>query len=281
MNTKPNLSVDASLIKSSAIIVALGLSSGMAFAAANAYDTSANYTGGWSAGTAPNLGSGFGAWTITDNDGGGSAPYAGTYLDLASYSNPDTVLTGGSSWGTYANGAANAFINLSRAFNTGGGSASLLNQTFSFAYNSSGIGGGGQSIGLGVGTAFGFGYAGGGADSMTFVLDGIVQNPIPVNYAALAAGINLSLTVTGPANSSTEGYSLSISPFAGGPALYTGSGTFDSSAYNTSSFTFADNNTANNQYFNNLSISSVPEPTTLALAGLGGLATLVAARRRK
>jgi hypothetical protein len=283
MKTRLNLTTDVSVIKSSAIILALGLSASGAFAAANASDTAANYSGGWSAGTSPNLGSGFGAWTITDNDGGGSAPYAGTYLDLATYLNPDTVVSGtpSSSWGTYANGAANAFINLSRAFTTGGGSASLLNQTFSVAYNTSGIGGTGQSIGLSVGTAFSLGYAGGGPDNMTLSVDGGAAAPVAVSYAQLAAGINLSLTVTGPANSVSEGYSLSISPFAGGPAIYTGSGTFNSAVYNTSSFTLADNNTANNQYFNNPSITAVPEPTTLALAGLGGIATLVAARRRK
>ncbi len=272
MNTKLNLST----------ILALGLSASGAFAAANAYDTAANYSGGWSDVTSPNLGSGFGAWTITDNNA--NPPYAGTYLDLATYGNPDTVVSGtpSSSWGTYANGGSgNGFINLTRAFNTGGGSASLLNQTFSVAYNSSGIGNAGQFVALNLGTAFSLGYAGGGADNMTLSVDGGTANPIAVNYAALAAGINFSLTVTGPANSSTEGYSLSVSPFAGGPALYSGSGTFDSSAYNTSSFTFSDNNTANNQYFNNLSITAVPEPTTLALLGLSGLATLVAARRRE
>jgi hypothetical protein len=270
------------MIKSSAIIVALGLSASGAFAAANANDTAANYSGGWSDLISPNLGSGFGAWTIVDNNA--NPPYAGTYLDLATYGNPDMVVSGtpSSSWGTYANGGSgNGFINLTRAFNTGGGSASLLNQTFSVAYNTSGIGGTGQSIGLGVGTAFSLGYAGGGADNVTLSVDGGVANPIAVNYANLAAGINLSLTITGPANSPTEGYSLSISPFAGGPAIYTGSGTFNSAVYNTSSFTLADNNTANNQYFNNLSITAVPEPTTLALAGLGGIATLVAASRRK
>src|SRR5882724_9803333 len=101
--------------KLSAIVIVLGLTGGVAFASANASDTSANYTGGWSTSTSPNLGSGFGAWSFLSNDGGGSPPYAGTYLDLASYSNPDTVLTSGSSWGVYANGAANAFINITRA----------------------------------------------------------------------------------------------------------------------------------------------------------------------
>ena len=268
-----------STLKTSAITIAMGLSASGAFAAATAYDTSANYTGGWGASTTPNLGSGFGAWSVVSNDGGGSAPYAGTYLDLASYSNPDAVLTGGSSWGTYANSAPNAFIDLSRAFNTGGGSASLVNQTFSVAFNSSGIGGTGQSIGLSVGSAFSLTYAGGGADNMMLSVDGAAASAISVNYAQLAAGINVALTVTGAVGSSAEGYSLTISPFAGGPALYTGFGAFDSSVFNTSSFTLADINTANNQYFNNLSITAVPEPSTVAMS-LSGLAAFLVFRRR-
>ena len=190
--------------KTLAIALAMGLFASGAFAAATAYDTSANYTGGWSTSTSPNLGSGFGAWSFADNDGGGVAPYAGTYLDLASYSNPDTVLTGGSSWGVYANGAANAYIDITRAFNTGGGSASLVNQTFSVAFNSSGIGNAGQSAGLAVGNAFNLSYAGGGSDNMTLSVDGGTASVVSVNYAQMAAGINVALTVTGPLNSTSE-----------------------------------------------------------------------------
>lgn len=268
-----------STIKTLAIALAMGLSASVVFAAANASDQASNYSS-WNDVTSPNLGSGFGAWTIVDNNA--NPPYAGTYLDLATYGNPDVVVGGTPSqaWGVYANGGSgNGFIDLTRAFNTGGGSASLVNQTFSVAFNSSGIGGTGQSIGLGVGTAFSLGYAGGGPDNMTLSVDGGAANPISVNYAALAAGINLALTVTGPVNSTSEGYSLVISPFAGGPAIYSASGTFDSSAFNTSSFTLAVNNTSANQYFNNLSI--VPEPSSMVMLGFAGLSSLLAIRRRK
>jgi hypothetical protein len=46
---------------------------------------------------------------------------------------------------------------------------------------------------------------------------------------------------------------------------------------------FALNSDANhpNFFFDNVTLSSVPEPTTLALAGLGGLASLMALRRKK
>lgn len=272
-----------STIKISAIALAVGLFASGAFAAATASDIAANYSGGWSTATSPNLGSGFGAWSFADNDGGGSAPYAGTYLDLATYGNPDTIVGGtpSSSWGVYANGAANAFINITRAFNTDGSSASLNNQTFSVAFNSSGIGGTGQSVGLSVGTAFALAYAGGGADNMTLSVDGGAANPVSVNYAQMAAGINVALTVTGALNSTSEGYSLVISPFAGGPALFSTSGTFDSSVYNTSSFTLGLLNTSANQYFNDLNITAVPEPTSMVMLGFAGLTALMAIRRRK
>ena len=268
-----------STIKTLAIALAMGLSASGVFAAGTATDTAANYSGGWNASTTPNLGSGFGAWSVASNDGGGSAPYAGTYLDLTSYSNPDTVLTGGYAWGLYANGAANATITLSRAFNTGGGSASLVNQTFSCDFNSSGIGNAGQYINLGIGSAFALGYAGGGPDSMTLSVDGGAANGIGVTYAQMAAGLHVALTVTGAVSSTSEGYSLVMTPVAGGPAVYSTSGTFDSSIYNTANVGFTLYNTAANQYLNNLNITAVPEPTSL-LFGLVGLTTLLAFRRK-
>ncbi len=254
------------------------------YAAGTASDTSANYTAGWGVSTTPNNGSGFGAWSVADN-AGSSGPYAGTYLDLSSYNNAgDTVLTGGSSWGTYANGGSgNGYIDLTRNFSAGAsGSSSLYNQTFSFALSSGGIGNSGSSVSAMIGTAFNLSYAGGGADNFTLSVDGGAANAVAVNYSQLAAGLNVSLAVSGALNSMAEGYSLTISPFAGGTAIYSTSGTFDSSAFNTSSFTFADNNTASNQYFNNLNItaeSAVPEPRSLAMVA-GGLAALLGFRRR-
>jgi hypothetical protein len=265
-------------------IVALGLSGSSAFAAATASDSAPNYSS-WSDVTSPNLGSGFGAWTIVDNNA--NPPYAGTYLDLASYNNAGSVNGGLSAWGIYANGGSgNAFIDITRAFSPGGsGSANLFNQTFSFAIGSGGVGAAGQSIAANIGTAFSLGYAGGGSDNFTLSVDGGAANYLSpaVNQAAFTAGLIVSLQVTGALNSASEGYTLSISPFAGGPALFSTSGTFDSSVYNTSSFTFADNNTANNSYLNDLNITpeSVPEPGSLAMLGFAGLTSLLAIRRRK
>jgi hypothetical protein len=269
-------------IKTLAIALAMGLAASGAFAAATASDTAGNYTTSWSASSTPNLGSGFGAWSVPNNNG--NPPYAGTYLDLASYGNPDGVTGGVASWGTYANGGPpSPFVDLVRPFTTGGsGSANLFNQTFSFGIGSGGIGGTGSSIGAAVGTAFSLGYAGGGPDNFTLSVDGGAATPIPVTFANLNAGLLISLSVSGALNSTTEGYALTISPFAGGPAIYATSGTFNSAVYNTSSFTYSDNNTSNDQFVNALNITAeaVPEPASI-LFGLSGLVTLLIVRRKK
>ena len=267
--------------KTLAVALVTGLTACGAFAAATATDTAANYSASWSA-SPPNMGSGFGNWAnqaLNNN----SPPYVGTYLDQTSYGNPDGVLSSGFSWGTYANGGSgNGQFILARPFLAGGsGSASLFNQTFSVGIGSAGIGGTGSSIGLNVGTAFSLSYLGGGADNFLLSVDGGAANPIPVTFANLNGGLLVSLTVNGALNSTSEGYTLAFSPFAGGPAIYTTSGTFDSSAFNTSSFSFSDLNTSNDQFVNNLNITAeVPEPSSMLVLGLSGLIALVANRRR-
>ncbi len=166
MKSALKLPLGTSLIKHPAILVALGLSGGMAFAAGTASDTASNYASpGWSTSPA-NLGSGFGAWGFTLNNYN-SPPYVGTYLDLTSYGNPDAVLTGGYAWGTYANGSpGNGSLDMARPFTAGpSGSTSLYNQTFSVDIGSGGIGGTGSAIGVNIGTAFSLEYLGGGVDN--------------------------------------------------------------------------------------------------------------------
>jgi len=273
VNSKLNTSINLSAI---VIVMVLGLTGGVAYAAANASDTAANYVGTWGT-TAPNLGTGFGPWAnqaLNNN----SPPYSGTYLDQTSYNNSDGVLSADYAWGTYANGSpGNGQFILSRPFTAAGGTANLLNQTFSVGLGSKSLTSG--TIALNIGTAFSLSYAGGGPDNFMLSVDGGAGTVVPITAAQLTAGILVSLSVTGPLNAVNEGYRLAISPFAGGSPLYTTSGTFDSSAYNTSSFSFSDLNTSGDQFVNNPTIIAIPEPCTLALLGMGAFGALAMYRR--
>lgn len=283
MNTisKQIVGVSPSALFAATVTMAWGLSSAPVFAAATASDTAANYAGIWST-TPANLGSGFGPWNITpvNNDG---PPYAGTYLDQTSYNNSDGVLTSGFAWATYANGGSgNGALDMVRPFTAGpSGSTSLYDQTFSVDIGTSGVGGSGSSMDVGIGSAFTLSYVGGGSDSLLLSVDGGAATPLTVDWANINAGLQISLAVSGALNSPNESYTLTLSPASGGADYDLVSGSFDSSAFNTSSFSFADNNTSGDEFVNDLSISaeSVPEPSTLVL-GASGLAALRLLRRR-
>jgi hypothetical protein len=271
-----------SKLKTSALGLILGMSSAALFAANTASDTAANYAASWGS-APPNLGSGFGDWSFVLYNAN-SPPYVGTYLDLASYNNSDGALSGGYAWGTYANGGSgDGSIQITRPFTTGAsGSSSLYNQTFSMVIGSAGVGSSpGQALAVNIGTAFGLSYTGGGADNMMLTVGG-GGGPIatPVTFGDINGGLIISLSVSGALNSMTEGYTLALSPAAGGAAYYTTSGTFDASAYDTSSLVFIDTNTSNDQFFNNLMITAeVPEPSSLMLLGTSAIGVLAFYRR--
>jgi hypothetical protein len=281
---KVKFPIGAGLIHGAAMVVALGLACGRADAAGTASDTAANYTSSTWNTTPPNNGSGFGAWNITLSNAN-SPPYVGTYLD-----NSSSIVTGGFSWGTYANGTGNnGAFNAIRPFTAGAsGSASLYNQTFSMDLSSGGVGDGNggppnSSLGISIGNAFSFYYLGTGSDNFDFSAPGSGTIVTPVGFSGLASGLHVALSVSGGLNSPGEAYTLTVSPFAGGSPLYTMSGTFDGSANNTSYLDYLDSNTTGNGYFNNLNITveAAPEPSSLALLGLSGLAAVFAMRRRK
>src|SRR5882724_1993398 len=234
----------AGLIQGSAMVVALGLACGRADAAATASDTAANYApSSWST-TPPNGGSGFGAWNITLSNAN-NPPYVGTYLD-----NGSSIVTGGYSFGTYANGTGdNGSFNAIRPFTAGAsGSSSLHNQTFSLDLSSGGVGNGSggppsSELGFSIGSAFSFFYLGTGSDNFEFNPAGTGLVVTPVNFSELNSGLHVSLAVSGALNSTSEAYTLTVSPFAGGSPYYTTSGTFNSLTHDTSNLYYYDMNT--------------------------------------
>jgi hypothetical protein len=134
---------------------------------------------------------------------------------------------------------------------------------------------------------------------------GTVSDPVLGNSASIIAAPSGAFTLIGSASTGTYPTPFSGGYFDGGgvvvPGYTSGPITFEVVAYNgssyanaasrgrTGSFTmtsirtdginsnFGDNGTPMPAFF----VAPVPEPTTLALAGLGGLASLVALRRKQ
>jgi hypothetical protein len=272
------------LLTASTALLALGFSGVTALAAATASDTAGNYTGGLWSTSPPNNGTGFGAWSVNvqNNDG---PPYAGTYL--AGSGDTPIVDGSGNAWGVYANSAQGSTlpaVTFTRPFTAGvSGSSSLFDQTFSFRLGSGGVGPNQGLLSAAVGSAFLLEYNGlASGDNMFLGVDGGTPQSIAVTFSQLNAGLNVSLAVNGAVNSSTENYTFTIASLSN-TSLFTQSGTFDSSAFNTSQFQFSDSNTTGNNYFNslNLTVESVPEPSSVAIFAMSGLGMLMAFRRRK
>jgi len=279
----------------SAIALALAFSAGTASASNAATDTASNYSsGGWGL-TPPNNGSGFGPWTVMTFNAN-NPPYVGTYLDTGS-----SVTSGGYSWGTYANGTGdNGNIHLFRPFtvaaggyNDPSGLGTLYNQTFSVSLSSDQVGNGsggppGSAFGFQLATGQNFNtastvlylvYRGTSLTDNLYLWDNNTdtETPVPVTFAELHSGITVSVAV-GNNPDGLNPYTLTISPFSGGGPYDVITGDENGPIQSADLFDF---NTVGNGYFNNLNITSeIPEPSSLALFGLSGLALLLRLRRR-
>jgi hypothetical protein len=239
-----------------------------------ANDIASNYGGTWGNGSTG--GTGFLAWSISNNDGGGN--FAGSFIGSSTPGAGD-INTSGVSFGLYANPGA-AFINADRGFS----SAMSVGDTFSlnlgvnfdngnkgFNLYSGGVAGaqlfnfnvgGGAQVGAGTGLTLnagaGLGYDYGGAAvlglSLTYTdattLTYSVSRTSPQGFQ----GILFSGTVTG-AFAAPDALRLYVSGTDGGGAP------------------------ENNLYANSLSV--VPEPSTYALLTLSALALGGYAARRR
>ncbi len=280
----------------SAVSLALVGSVENASASNAASDTASNYSGGGWGLTPPNLGTGFGAWTVTAINGN-NPPYVGTYLSTGS-----AVNSGGYAWGTYANGTGdNGNMHLFRTFTPAGGGyvdpsgfGTLFNQTISVSLSSAGIGNGsggppGSALGFQLATGQNFNtastalylvYRGTSVTDNMYIWDNNtnVETPVAVTYAQLSAGITVSVAVGNNPNGLNP-YTLTVTPFGGGSPYAVVTGDTTSALQSIDLFDF---NTTGDGFFNNLNITAeaVPEPSTMALLGLGSLAAMVIRRRK-
>ena len=265
---------------SGATALMTGVCSGQTTAAD--YATNPTYGGGWSAGQ--NGGYGFGAWSFDGTD----ATPAGTYQGMSS-SAPI-----GTSWTLMSHSSSSGLANAGRSI-TGG---LLPGQTFETVIENP--------------SAYTVGQYQGGYRGWDILFTGGPDNNGPGNNtAALRLQVfdyfnpaqnwtgkdtaNFNISLTGPTTAaqgvridltltSATAYSLTMTPLNGAtPFLHSGTlagpiSWVDYRLYNAASGGV--NDTAQNFEISQMTISTVPEPSALALIGLGS-AGLLFLRRRK
>ena len=241
-----------------------------------ATDNASNYGGTWANGN--NFGTGFNAWNISNNDGGGN--FAGSFIGSSTPGAGD-INTSGVSFGMYANPAA-AFLNADRAFS----SAMSIGDTFSFNlgvnFDNGNKGFNLYSGGIAATQLFNFNVGGGAQVSAGAGLTLNAGSGAGYNYGG-ASALSLSLTYT---DASTLTYSVSrTSPLGNQGILFSGTVTGAFAAPDAFRFYISGTDGGgapeNNLYANNLSV--VPEPSTFALLALSavGLAGYAARRRAR
>jgi hypothetical protein len=249
-------------ISSFAKLAALIFASSSALHAATVFtDDAGNYTtGSWITGS--NSGSGFGAWTLTSSGGSG---FAGTFIGDPS----SAGITGMSapSFGLFANPfGSGAFVNAERSFANPLG----VGDSFSFQWGINWDSDGGNK---------GFSlYSGGVSGTELINVNNGSNSDITINNSNVGFGYGnatMSWTIT---RTSSTNLQVNATNRDGG-AAYTGnftiSGNPDSFKFYASGMNSGDNR---QPYFNNLTVTVVPEPSSLSLLALSGLALL---RRRR
>ena len=239
-------------------------------------DDASNYTTAtWVSGS--NFGTGFGAWSFTNNNDN-TTNFAGYFVgdSTANGSGIGNINTSGQAFGIYAN-PNGAFANADRAF---AGGALTLGQTFALnlAVN---FRNGGKGLNLYTsGTqVFNFNIGNPGSGDGYYYTIG-AGSAVNTNLAYASDSV---FTLAYTQQSATDGLFTITRTSAGTPAVngtvsvpFTASGVTSFRVYNSN----ASNSASDNLYFNNLAIT-VPEPSSVIVAviGLAGIAT--AWRRRR
>jgi hypothetical protein len=232
-------------------------------------DNAGNYTTESPWNTGSNGGSGFGTWTITANSETGG--FAGSFIG-----DPTSAgITGMSStsFGLYAKPpASGAFVNADRSFNTPLG----IGDSFSFQWGinwDSGAGAKGFNI-----------YSGGVSGTQLIYVNNLNGDAINIQGNSTGFGYGTTAMTWNFTRTSATNLLVEATNRDGG-ASYSGnftiSGAPDAFRFYASGMqapTEEPNQDKPQPYFNNLTLTVVPEPSSLSLLALSGLALL---RRRR
>ena len=276
--------MSSSAVVACAVSSATVLMAGHCSAQVLAFDSASDptYSGGWSAGQ--NGGSGFGAWSFNGTD---PTP-AGTYQGISTSSSL------GTSWSlTAQSSACTGLANAGRAINGGLQAGQMFQMTLQNPVNNAGIYtyrgfdilfsnntdnnvGGDNTSALRLSV---FDYFN---PTMNWHINDTGSQSTSLSAMTTgASSMILSLTLNSP-----TGYTLTLAPQSSPNNPYlTYSGTLASTInyvdfrnYNTTSSGLSDN--ANNMNIGSMEVMTVPEPSSLALTGLGAIGFMLFRRRK-
>ena len=260
-------------LTSFALASTLALASVGSLSAATIFtDNASNYGGVWTNGS--NGGTGFGAWTLSSSGGTG---FAGAFISDALSGNPTSAGISGmstTSFGLFANPlGSGAYVNAERGFANPLG----VGDSFSFQW--------GINYDSGAGGNKGFSLYSGGTGGIELInLNNAGSSNININgnnvgFGYGVAAMTWTITRTSTTNLQVEATNRDVSPTAA--PNYSGNITISGTAAPDSFKFYASGMQGGNEaqpYFNNLTLTVVPEPSSLSLLALSGLALL---RRRR
>ena len=245
----------------------------------NASDNAGNYSS-WP--QTANNGSGFGNWSFNNTTPNGG--YSGEFLGTSYTSAGGGINSGsGNAFGFYANGGASAEAQAILPFLSGSLTA---NQAFSIEMQDQNITDDGGQVGFSLQDSSGnnlFQFYFSGGQSQYLVNVGGTQVNTGVGYTADPLTLSFE-------QGAGDAWSFSISEGGTLEATLDSTSTGDLLSANDisqanlfslnggSARTLGDND---NLYFNNPTVTTTPEPSTLALGGMSGLAAVLFIRRRR